>query len=154
MEELKSRMKEIWETFYDVIQMLCNLVIWGYSTMLCIIFYFTGGEDTAIRAVLFAMVVDYITGIVKAIYMKNLNSKIGFKGIFKKVMILLVISVASKVDLLLTIESLKINMRFITICFYCSNELISFLENISKMGVPVPQQLIDILEQCKNKKIK
>lgn len=154
MHEIKVLIKEIFLIFHDVINTLLNGYIWMYSIILFLIFSLTGGEDKAIKAVLIAMLIDYISGIIKAIYLKNLSSKIGVKGIIKKIMILMVITAAHQIDLLLELEMIKINMRFVTICFYCSNEVISLLENVSRMGIPVPQQLVEILEQCKNKKIK
>ncbi|RXZ70609.1 holin [Fusobacterium necrophorum] len=154
MHEIKVLIKEIFLIFHDVIDILLNGYIWMYSLILFLIFSLTGGEDKAIKAVLIAMLIDYISGIIKAIYSKNLSSKTGVKGIIKKIMILMVITAAHQIDLLLGLEMIKINMRFITICFYCSNEVISLLENVSSIGIPVPKQLVEILEQCKNKKIK
>jgi len=154
MQEIKILIKEIFFIFYDVINLFKNIYLWFLSMILYIVFSMTGGENNSIKAILIAMIIDYISGIMKAIYCKNLNSQIGFKGIVKKIMILMVITAAHQIDVLLGSEAMRINIRFITICFYCSNEVISLLENVAKMGLPIPQQLIDILEQCKNKQIK
>ncbi len=154
LEIIKEVVKEIVVTFLYVIEKLLNGFTWIFGIMIGIIFYMTGGEDAAIKVILWAMVFDYISGIMKAIYVKNLSSKVGFKGIVKKIIILMIISAAAKIDLLLGTGVIKINVRFITICFYVANEIISMLENVQTLGVKVPPFLFEILEQCKNKKLK
>lgn len=154
MREYWEIIKEIVVIFIDIVEKLLNGFIWIFGILIGIIFYMTGGEDSAIKVILWAMVFDYISGIIKAIYVKNLSSKIGFKGIVKKIIILMIISAATKIDLLLGTNLIKINVRFITICFYVANEIISMLENVQTLGVKVPPFLFEILEQCKNKRLK
>ncbi|CAL7904628.1 Toxin secretion/phage lysis holin [Fusobacterium necrophorum subsp. funduliforme] len=154
MREYWEIIKEIVVIFIDIVEKLLNGFIWIFGIFIGIIFYMTGGEDSAIKVILWAMVFDYISGIIKAIYVQNLSSKIGFKGIVKKIIILMIISAATKIDLLLGTNLIKINVRFITICFYVANEIISMLENVQTLGVKVPPFLFEILEQCKNKKLK
>lgn len=106
-----------------------------------------GGYDNWLRALVLMVVIDYITGLIKAFYNKELSSDIGFKGIAKKVMLFLVIAVA------VTLQDLINNavpLREAVICFYLSNEGLSLLENIA-VFTPIPDQLKDILLQIREK---
>ena len=71
-----------------------------------------------------------------------ISSKIGFKGIIKKVTIFAIIAVASILDHLIVANS---TIRNITIMFYISNEGISILENAAKIGIPLPEKLMQII---------
>jgi len=108
---------------------------------------FLGGWDKWLYALVVLVVIDYITGLIKGAYTKQLSSSIGFKGIAKKVMIFLVITVAVVVQGLID-NSLP--LREIVICFYLSNEGLSLVENIS-MFLPVPDELKNVLLQLRDK---
>lgn len=111
--------------------------------------YFLGGFDGFLYALLTFVVVDYLTGVMVAIVNKELSSQVGFKGIFKKVMIFLMVGIAHIVDTQLLGNNSV--LRTAVIFFYCSNEGISILENASLIGLPVPKKLQDILAQLKDK---
>ena len=111
--------------------------------------YFLGGFDGFLYALLTFVVVDYFTGVMVAILSKELSSEVGFKGIFKKVMIFLMVAIAHIVDTQLLGNNSV--LRTAVIFFYCSNEGISILENASLIGLPVPKKLQDILAQLKDK---
>lgn len=111
--------------------------------------YFLGGFDGFLYALLTFVVVDYFTGVMVAILSKELSSEVGFKGIFKKVMIFLMVGIAHIVDTQLLGNNSV--LRTAVIFFYCSNEGISILENASLIGLPVPKKLQDILAQLKDK---
>ena len=111
--------------------------------------WYLGGFDGLLIALLVFIVVDYITGVLLALLDKKLNSKIGFKGIAKKVMILLFVGLASILDLYVIGGNSPI--REIVIAFYIANEGISIVENSAKLGLPVPQKLKDVLAQLKDK---
>lgn len=107
--------------------------------------FFFGGLDGVVVALLIFVVVDYITGVLSAIYNKKLSSAVGFKGILKKVVILIVVSIGHMVDYYLLGDASMI--RDACIFFYISNEGISILENVIAMGVSVPKTLRAVLEQ-------
>lgn len=138
----------------EVFTLFSNIVTWGLGLIISWIFILTGGEDKVIVCLLFLMVIDYFTGVLKATYNKEINSQKGFKGFVKKIIILCIIMVAYRLDITFEMIGFKYNCRFITICFYIANEGISILENAINAGVPVPNKLREIFEQCKNKEIK
>ena len=103
------------------------------------------GDMNGLLIALFVMIVlDYTTGLFKAAINHELSSEIGFKGILKKMLILLVVALAHVVDN--CVESGE-TWRNIAIVFYISNEGISILENCVACGLPVPKKLLEILEQ-------
>jgi len=111
--------------------------------------YFLGGWDGFLYALLAFVVIDYITGIMCAVLDKKLSSEVGFRGIFKKVLIFSLVAIGNIVDQYVIGEGLVI--RTAVIFFYLSNEGVSILENASHIGLPVPQKLKDILEQLHNR---
>lgn len=108
---------------------------------------FFGGLDKVMVSLLILIVLDYITGILKALYSKQLSSEIGFKGIIKKVLLLIVVGVAVLVQNNLGIPTI----REIVIMFFAINEAISLLENASQMGLPIPEKLKETLLQLRDK---
>ena len=111
--------------------------------------YFVGGMDGLLTALVILMVLDYVTGVMCAIVDKSLSSAIGFRGIFKKVLIFMLVGVAHILDLHVigTGEAL----RSAVICFYLSNEGVSLLENAGHLGLPIPEKLKAILAQLHEK---
>lgn len=108
---------------------------------------FLGGMDNLLHALLFMIVLDFLTGLIKSVVNKKLSSKIGSKGIAKKVMVLLVIAVAVEVEILI---GQAIPLREVVILFYLSNEGISLLENVSEF-LPIPEKLKDYFLQLREK---
>ena len=106
-----------------------------------------GGWDMALRVLVALVVLDYVTGVLVAIFEKTLSSAVGGKGIAKKVMIFALVYVAVLVDSATNTDII----RTLTIMFYIANEGISVLENAGKLGVPYPTQLKNILVQLKAK---
>ena len=111
--------------------------------------YFVGGMDGLLTALLILMTIDYITGIMCAIIDKQLSSSVGFKGICKKVLILMLVGVAHIVDL--HVVGTGEALRSAVICFYLSNEGVSVLENAGHLGLPIPEKLKAILAQLHDK---
>ena len=97
------------------------------------------------------VVVDYITGILRAGVEKKLSSRIGFKGIAKKIMLFILVGVGHLIDAYL-ITGANGLLRNAIIFFYISNEGISIIENSSALGLPVPEKLKIMLEQLKEEK--
>jgi toxin secretion/phage lysis holin len=89
--------------------------------------------------------VDYTTGVLRAVVEKSLSSRIGARGIAKKVAIFLVVGIAHLADVYLLGDGEA--LRTAVIFFYMANEGISLLENATAIGLPVPEQLKDVLAQ-------
>jgi toxin secretion/phage lysis holin len=111
--------------------------------------YIFGGWDTPIIVLFWFMGIDYAIGLLSAAVQSKLNSKVGYKGIAKKASILVVLIVAVLLDRLLN-SGIWV-FRTLVCYFYIANEGISILENCGKCGLPLPQKLIQTLEQLKNK---
>ena len=107
--------------------------------------YWLGGWDALLKTIVFLAVVDYITGLIKAVYLKQLSSEIGFKGLLKKIVMFIVIAVAFVIQQLI---GGTIPLRECVIMFYISNEAISLLENAA-IFVPIPDKLRDVLLQLR-----
>lgn len=105
-----------------------------------------GGCDTLITVLAVFVAFDYVSGVVLAVKQGRLNSKTGFVGLLKKAMVFLVVITAHLLDRLTGIGAI----RSMAVLFYISNEGISILENLGKIGVPYPRKLKDILEQLEN----
>ena len=106
---------------------------------------FLGGMDGLIYALLAFSVIDYVTGIMCAIDKKELSSSVGFKGIARKIIIFSLVGVANILGIYI-LGHVGV-LRAAVIFFYLSNEGISILENTSKLGLPVPEKLQNILQQ-------
>ena len=107
--------------------------------------YFLGGLDGMMTALIVFMTLDYVTGVMCAIVDKKLSSEVGFKGICKKVLILLLVGIAHIVDM--HVIGTGSALRGAVICYYLSNEGVSILENAAHIGLPVPEKLKAVLEQ-------
>lgn len=111
---------------------------------------FCFGEMTGLfKALIFMMAVDYVTGWIKAIYMKQLSSSTGFKGIAKKIMILCLVSICHIIDVHVIGD--KSIIMSAALMFYIGNEGISILENAVMIGIPVPDVLKKALKQLTEK---
>lgn len=107
--------------------------------------WFLGGVDGFMYALITFIVIDYITGLMVAVLERKLSSEIGFRGIFKKVLIFTFVGIGNIIDVYLIKNGSAI--RTAVIFFYVSNEGISIIENSAKIGLPIPQKLRDILKQ-------
>ena len=111
----------------------------------CLI-YLLGGLDIAMTCLLIAIILDYVSGMLKAFITKQVSSKIGFKGILKKVSILLVVMLAVLIDRV-TGETGAI--RTLVVYYFVANEGLSVLENLGQAGVPIPQSIKKALKALK-----
>ena len=128
-------------------------VLWNvnqltFATIGGFIGWFWGGCDGLIYALITFVVIDYITGVMCAIVSKHLSSEIGFKGLFRKVLIFMLVGIANVIDM--QIIGAGSALRVAVIFFYLSNEGISILENAAFLGVPIPDELKKVLKQIKN----
>ena len=107
--------------------------------------YFLGGCDGLLYALIAFVVIDYITGVMCAIINKQLSSEVGFKGIFRKVLIFLLVGIANIIDV--QVIGTGAVLRTAVIFFYISNEGVSLLENAGHLGLPIPERVKTVLEQ-------
>ena len=109
--------------------------------------YWLGGWDVLLKTIVFLAVVDYITGLIKAVYLKSLSSEIGFNGLLKKIVMFIVIAVAFVIQMLI---GGTVPLREVVIMFYIANEALSLLENAA-IFVPIPDKMRDVLLQLRDK---
>lgn len=116
------------------------------SVILTFLIYLLGGLDIALKSLLIVIVIDYVTGILSAIYNKQINSKVGFRGILKKFSYLLIIALSVIIDNILGQSG---TIRTLVIYFFVANDGISILENVAEMNIPLPPKLLETLQQLK-----
>ena len=111
--------------------------------------WFLGGCDGLLYALIAFVVADYITGVMCAIIDHKLSSEVGFKGIFRKVLIFMLVGAANILDV--HVIGTGSVMRTAIIFFYISNEGVSLLENAGHLGLPIPEKLKAVLAQLHNR---
>lgn len=121
----------------------------GFSTLGGFLGWYLGGMDGFLYALIAFVVVDYITGVMCAVVDKKLSSAVGFKGIFRKVLIFALVGIANILDVYVLGEGSV--LRTAVIFFYLSNEGVSLLENAAHLGLPVPEKMRDVLQQLHDK---
>ena len=104
-----------------------------------------GGCDGLLYALTAFAAIDYVTGVMCAVTDKRLSSEAGFRGIFKKVLVFLLVGAANILDV--HVIGTGCVLRTAIIFFYISNEGVSLLENAAHLGLPVPEKLKEVLEQ-------
>lgn len=117
------------------------------ATVGCYITTTLGGWDLALQVLVLFVVLDYLVGLIAAWTEKSLDSRIGFRGIAKKILLFVPIAICYALDQVLGQEIL----RSLAIFFYIANEGLSIVENLGRAGVPVPAALGGALEQMKRK---
>lgn len=127
-------MKQIWTGIQLVFSVLGGFLGW-----------YLGGMDGFLYALIAFVLVDYITGVMCAVSDKKLDSKVGFKGICRKVLIFTLVGIGNIVDVYVLGQAGVLRMA--VIFFYLSNEGVSILENSAHLGLPIPEKLKDVLEQ-------
>jgi toxin secretion/phage lysis holin len=102
----------------------------------------------ALTFLLVVMAIDYFTGVIAAVRDgSGLNSNIGFWGLFKKGLILLVMLIAHRLDVLLGVDVVMGGAVY----FYIANELLSIIENYGRMGLPLPDRLKRIVQVLRDR---
>jgi len=127
-------------------------VIWGAAagTFGLLTAQLFGEWTAALDTLLTLMILDYISGLLAAYINPRLalNSQKGFKGIARKIFILLIVALAHHIDVALgTSEIITV-----AVWFYIGNEGLSIIENAAKAGVPIPDSLRNSLEQLSHQK--
>lgn len=111
-----------------------------------------GSWDTALAVLMAFMILDYATGLLRGAINKELSSDVGFRGLARKMLILIVLIVAVCLDRLSNTGTWV--FRTMVAYFYIANEGISIIENSASLGLPIPDKIKDALMQLKegNKK--
>ena len=117
--------------------------------------YALGGWDLALQTLLIFMAIDYVTGlIVSGVFKKSpktkhggLSSIIGWKGLCRKGMALMIVLIACHLDMLVGTDFI----RDAVVIAYCTNEAISIIENAGIMGVPIHKPSTNAIEALKSK---
>lgn len=120
-------------------------LIW--TGWLSIVLYLIGGFDILFRALLIMMALDYITGVAKGFKNKNANSNRAYRGLKKKLIVLIIIVAATQMDMILQ----GVGIRTLVLMFYVATEFLSILENAAILGIPIPEKLKLALEQYRDK---
>ena len=107
--------------------------------------WFLGGCDGLLYALLAFVVIDHVTGVMCAVVDRRLSSAIGFRGIFKKVLIFALVGIGHLLDT--QVIGTGSVLRTAIIFFYISNEGLSLVENAAYLGLPIPSKLHKVLEQ-------
>jgi len=104
-----------------------------------------GGFNSLIYALTAFVALDYITGILLAIRDKKISSEVGYKGIVRKFLIFLIVSMGNIIDNY--VLGTGSTLRTLVIMFYLTNEGISILENAGQLGLPIPKKLRVAIEK-------
>lgn len=115
------------------------------SGLFAMVAYLVGGADKIIIALAIFMIIDYGSGVLVGFNSKQINSQRAYKGLFKKIGMLMMIIVAVQIDIITGNENFF--MRNSIIMILIGTEGISIMENLGKLGVPVPKALSNSLEQ-------
>ena len=110
--------------------------------------YIWGPADEWLYALIAMIILDYLSGVIAAIINRELSSAIGFRGILKKVLFLIIAGVANIADALIGLNGMGQNA---VIGFLIANEGLSILENAGRSGLKKPQALIAMLKQLQAK---
>lgn len=120
--------------------------VWKFicSALAGIAVYIWGPADEWLYALTAMIVLDYLSGVIAAIVNHELSSAVGFRGILKKVLFLIIAGVANIADSLIGLNGMGQNA---VIGFLIANEGLSILENAGRCGLKKPQALIAMLKQ-------
>ena len=118
------------------------------SEVATIFIYLFGGIDVALTCLVVAIILDYVSGMIKAYNKKELSSKIGFSGILKKIGILILVMLSVLVD---RVTGNTGAIRTLVIYYFVANEGLSIIENLSIAGVPFPKGLKEALKALREK---
>lgn len=144
-------MNEVINFFREILPVKIEME-WGAAvsvvgTVFC---YVVGEWDGLIEALVFAIGIDYVSGMLAGYINPDsqLNSQRGFRGICKKIMIMLLVALAHFLDQATHQEII----RSAVIWFFLGNEGLSIIENAAKAGLPIPDNLKNSLEQLNHQK--
>lgn len=120
----------------------------GVAALGAISGFLWGGWSMSLQILLTLSLIDYLSGMLASGVEGKLSSRIGFKGIAKKVMIFLIVAVAHLIDKAIGQGSIIESM---VVFFYIGNEVLSIIENSGRVGLPIPEQLKNAVQVLKGK---
>lgn len=106
---------------------------------------------TLIIALVAMIVLDYISGLLRAMYEQKGNSKTHYKGVIKKLGIILGVLLGAITDMAVS-DGVPIFTTMISLLFM-AGEGLSIIENLGVLGLPMPKKLKDKLEQIKQSQL-
>ncbi|MBS6276003.1 MAG: phage holin family protein [Actinomycetaceae bacterium] len=115
-----------------------------FTSLGAVLGWYLGGLDGFLYALITFVIADYITGLLAAISEHRLSSSVGFHGIARKILIFILVGLANLLDIYVLNQAGV--LRTATIFFYLSNEGISLIENATRLGLPVPEQIRQALD--------
>ena len=121
-----------------------KLVFTSISTALAYVF---GGMDKMLAILVIFMIIDFVSGFIKAWALKEFDSSKFYIGGVKKLGILMIVAIATQLDTLIHVDSVA--MRTVAISYYIANEGFSILENWGQLGLPLPKVLKNALAKLK-----
>ena len=116
------------------------------SVVVTTFLWLIGGIDIAFLCLIVAIALDYVSGLIKAYSTKTLSSSIGFRGILKKIGVLVLVMLAVVVDRITVNNG---GIRTLVIYYFVANEGLSVLENLAQAGLPIPKKLKEALKVIK-----
>lgn len=114
------------------------------GTFLTFIF---GDWDVALQCLVVAVALDYVSGVIKAFVKKELSSKIGVKGLVKKVGVFVVVALSVLLD---KVTGSTGAIRTLVIYYFVANEGLSIVENLAETGIPIPDVIKKALKNLKS----
>lgn len=132
-----------WETIFKVIA----------SGLGSFVTYLYGGWGGLLPILLLFMCIDQVTGLLASYIEGKLSSRVGGKGIARKVIILGIIAVCYLIDKSFAQTGSYEGQMVMdgAILFYLVNEVLSFVENVGRIGIPLPAQLTNAVAVLKGK---
>lgn len=124
-------------------EFICSCI----GTIGYLLIFLLGGWDIALQCLLIAISLDYVSGLIKAYSTKTLSSKIGFRGLIKKVGLLIVVMIGVIID---KVTGGTGAVRTLVIYYFVANEGLSIIENLGVAGVPIPKSIKKALKALKN----
>ena len=124
-------------------EILCSLI----STLVTGLLYLLGGIDVALNCLLIAIALDYVSGVIKAFNNKTLSSRIGLRGLLKKIGILIIVMLAVLID---RVTGNTGAIRTLVLYYFVANEGLSIIENLGQAGLPIPKTIKNALKALKN----
>jgi len=118
-----------------------------YTAVCTSLAYIFGGMDTMLSILIAFIIIDFISGFIKAWVLKEFDSHKFYIGGVKKIGILLIVAVSTQLDMLIAIDGAA--LRTVTVSYYIANEGFSILENWGEMGLPLPEPIKNALARLR-----
>lgn len=117
------------------------------GTITTALVYLLGGIDVALNCLLIAIALDYVSGVIKAFNNKTLSSRIGLRGLLKKIGILIIVMLAVLID---RVTGNTGAIRTLVLYYFVANEGLSIVENLGQAGLPIPKTIKNALKALKD----